>query len=313
MSRASESEHATSHAAHRGPPSADLDAEHDPEVSRRASLAGLHREIGLSAKPGGPGAGRDEDPHSKAERKSVAAIESAITLATARTHERAALILPLTQSLLSEAGADPLLQALQSLFDDVCGDIERLDAQVQTLDPEHRSAVRDEVLRFQGAVEVFSNKWIRAVDFDKAHGETQKLATRTWSKLQEVLMSLHRSVSSNPKLPELPQSSQAKGKADSKELLPSAMEATLEAVTACVTSVKSSQVVSPDLDNLRAHLKELHSMIGQTSLRGSQVARVRNVLAQVKTLDDKLELQLQSVASGVRNQIRMIEDLIRGK
>jgi hypothetical protein len=134
----------------------DVDAEHDPEVARRASNASLRREAPKSGSA--PHVGRGPKAlHDASDRKSYDSVESALAFFAKQLPAWGRQLDKLVQSDTStEAGTEPTIQAIQAIYDTVQHDALRIADLILVADKGERKLLAPDVRKVQGA---FTRFW----------------------------------------------------------------------------------------------------------------------------------------------------------
>jgi hypothetical protein len=131
----------------------DVDAEHNKDVSRRSSNAGLRREAGaVQMKPAAMAA----DPkaaHDKADRKSYNTAHDAMLHLAKEMHRLGPEIREWTSSdTTTDAGAEPAIQAIAAIHEMVLSDAQRIGSLIAATDPSERRTLSPDVRVVQGAL-----------------------------------------------------------------------------------------------------------------------------------------------------------------
>lgn len=131
----------------------DVDAEHNKDVSRRSSNAGLRREAGaVQMKP----AEKAADPkaaHDKSDRKSYNTAHDAMLYLAKEMHRLGPEVRDWVHSDTStEAGTGPAIDSIITIFNTVLGDAQRIGALIAATDKNERSTLSPDVRVVQGAL-----------------------------------------------------------------------------------------------------------------------------------------------------------------
>ncbi len=330
MSRATESEHTLQRKAGSGAEHApDLDAEHDPETARRASLAGM-RQIAAelfdapraSAAPAGgaklegkPSGASAEQQHEKAEDANYDGVKAALVLGAVRIHGHVVEIDRLIKPSSGEGGADLNIKIMQQLFSGASSDLERLAREVRSLDPIHRRHVHREVLRLAGAVERFQAAWGRAESYAADHGQKFDHRFNPYFLTQHVKGS--DGLYEGAGLDKAVQADLSRDERKDGDILSASMNASLAAANASASAVQielasgKGQLAGEDLNQLILHLKEVERSLAldyNGKLRSSFAGKLRGVVqaatAVQRAIANRPELDnfaKSSLASTVKN------------
>lgn len=328
MSRATETEHAVQHSnpaaapgADRAPP--DLDEEHDPEPSRRASLAGLRREaaaggaVQLQGKPPDAKATTPEDQHHEAKEQSREALRAALNLGALRIQECALQVEPITKLKWDEAGVERPLGNLEGLFEEVRGELDRLKDEIRAQTPGYRRMLHGEIVHFAGAVGRFNFMWDRGWLYALGHGQGQRFAELQPPVLQRIADEIYDLAGIPLGNDPIYQWSKQK----SSDLQEGVMEKTVEAALACARAVRAAPAGAEsqigDVDRLISHLKEIEALLRRDASAGALGRtfdkQLKNVTREAERARAASSADVSSLAAEKRNailtNIRKIKEL----
>jgi hypothetical protein len=292
MSRATETDHAVPHHAAAPESAPDLDAEHDPEPSRRASLAGLRREAAVqpAGKPSGATAKQQEAQHDKAEDKHRDGVEATLYLSAARIHEHAQIAMTLIKSRPPTGQEWPQVDAMIERYGEVMREVKRVEDGLSLLLPHHRRELAGAVLHFAGAVSSFALWWDKVQGYAIELGGFERVEHMTAHQLQQRV---DRDIY---KLCDIDPSTFVDRRPDGHkpgDLRKQAMKPVVEAALQCARSIRTgavtgkAEVLMEDLKQLIWQLREIEVMLEETPVRQ------RSAAAPPGKLDETLQAAVE--------------------
>lgn len=287
----------------------DVDAEHDPKVSRRASNAALEREA----------AQHHADPsQAYADQHVIQAIQAQMKLTAARMHAGAANINGLLKSDTSgPAGNEPMLQMLEAQISDVNGELDHLNMQIMRVPNVVRGTLNVELGLLNGA---FHGSWAPALNrvYSYTHDQDGNLrsfaqgmqfsVTPSQLKIRDIFQALgvDQADVTSVNAPRLKDPAKAEEQRDDE-----LKAAELEAVKAGMASVETA------LDLVRA---DLHSSVSDQSKEALDLTvSVEQLLAVLEPINpdhigkiSKLPVLIKQV-EGLQAEIMQMKDADQDK
>ena len=157
----------------------ESDDQHDPQISRRNSNAGLQRESAQSAKPTSkPGDAAEQDP----DTSMVNAVNASLTSATYDMHLAVAELNQISAAEMEATGnasVSPLIARLEVAFDRVIARLTSIKNEVhKTRIAKHKSAIAPAVASLKRAADLFFQTWKQSLEIGVRHGDPVNLKNR---------------------------------------------------------------------------------------------------------------------------------------
>ncbi len=228
----------------------NVDAEHNQDVSRRSSNAGLRREAGAVQMKPADKAADPQKAHDKADRKSYNTAHDAMLHLAKEMHRLGPEVREwATSDTSTEAGTGPAVDAIISIFEMVLSDAQRIGSLIAATDKNERSTLAPDVRVVQGALVRFfpymtmGFQWVQRVSPGMGINLSPTL-------IQQETDALTAKIGVDGKME--PDTTVPEG--DEKALLKSMINSEVDALEAAVDSVEAGN----DADKMRITLHARH-------------------------------------------------------